>query len=566
MHSNVGFLDKLRWRLNVLGNRYAQYRLTTNETAVVDTEYGKVKGVKRRTIYEVPYYSFEGIPYAKPPVNELRFKAPERPEPWDGVLDCLSPKDRAVQLHLITNNAEGSEDCLYLNVYAKNLKPDKPQPVLVWIHGGGFVVGEANRDWFGPDYFMEKDVVLVTVQYRLGVFGFLTLTSPELNIPGNAGLKDQVLALKWVKNNIANFGGDPNCITVFGESAGAASTHYLSITEQTRGLFHRAILMSGAAIASWAHNGQERHAYPLAKLAGFKGEHDEQHVLEYLKKCKATDLAQLEQKVLTTVELQRKIMFPFAPCIEPYDTPDCVISKSPRDLMRTAWSNSMPILAGHTSAEGLVMLPFIKAMPICLNELETCRSFVPYEVDDVDIEENAAKLKKMHADSAELTADEYMDINAYWLFHFPLHRVLLSRLTNATSAPTYLYRFDYDSEILPYPYRIWRFGRGVKGVSHADELAYLFSHAMTNALSKESPEYRTIQRMIGIWTHFAATGNPNDKHVPGMESLSWEPIRTPEPAYKCLNIGEELKVINWPEMEKVKVWASTFDRKKNLLF
>lgn len=178
-----------------------------------------------------------------------------------------------------------------------------------------------------------------------------------MNIPGNAGLKDQVLALKWIKNNIAHFGGDPNCITVFGESAGAASTHYLGITEQTRGLFHRAILMSGTAIASWAHNGQERHAYPLAKLAGFKGEHDEQHVLEYLKKCKATDLAQLEQKVLATVELKRKILFPFAPCVEPYETPDCVIPKNPRELMRTAWSNSIPILAGHTSAEGLVMVP-----------------------------------------------------------------------------------------------------------------------------------------------------------------------------------------------------------------
>ncbi|XP_054085635.1 esterase B1 isoform X2 [Zeugodacus cucurbitae] len=553
--------------LCVLGNKFAQYRLTTNETAVVDTEYGKVKGVKRITMYDVPYYSFEGIPYAKPPVGELRFKAPERPEPWNGVLDCLNAKDSAVQLHLITNTAEGSEDCLYLNVYAKDLKSDKPRPVMIWIHGGGFVVGEANRDWYGPEYFMEKDIILVTIQYRLGVFGFLTLTTPELDIPGNAGLKDQVLALKWVKNNIANFGGDPNCITVFGESAGAASTHYLSIIEQTKGLFHRAILMSGTAIASWANNGQERHAYPLAKLAGYNGEHDEKHVLEYLKKCKATDLVQLEEKVLSTVELQRHIMFPFAPCIEPYDTPQCVISKSPRELMKTAWSNSMPMLTGHTSAEGLVIQPFINANPSCLNELNTCRSFVPYEVvDEADIAENAAKLKKIHADSAELSADEYMEINGYFLFHFPLHRVLLSRLTNASSAPTYLYRFDYDSEKLPYPYRIWRFGRGVKGVSHADELAYLFSHAMANAAPKDSPEYRTIQRMVGIWTQFAATGNPNDNQVQGLESLTWEPVRSAEPAYKCLNIREELEIINWPEMEKVKVWASTFDRKKDLLF
>ncbi|XP_004518261.1 esterase B1 [Ceratitis capitata] len=567
MQSSVGFIDKLRWRLNVLGNKYTQYRLSTYETAIVETEYGKVKGLKRNTIYDVPYYSFEGIPFAKPPVGELRFKAPQRPDPWVGVLDCLNAKNRAVQLHMITNNAEGSEDCLYLNVYTKDPKSDKPRPVMVWVHGGGFVVGEANRDWFGPDYFMEKDVILVTIQYRLGVFGFLSLSTPELNVPGNAGLKDQVLALKWIKSNIANFGGDPNCITVFGESAGGAATHYLSITEQTRGLFHRAILMSGTAIAPWALNDLDGNAYSLAKLAGYSGVNDETKLLEYLKNCNATDLAKLEIQVLTVVEMKRKTLFPFGPCVEPYETPECVFAKSPREQMKTAWSNSIPILSGNTSAEGLLMLPFIKAMPSALKELETCRNFVPFEImDDVDIVENSKKLKKIHADSSDLSIDECMDINAYYLFHLPLYRVLLSRLTYAPSAPTYLYRFDFDSEVLSFPYRIWRLGRGVKGVSHGDELSYLFSTAITYRQPKDSPEYKTIQRMIGIWTQFAATGNPNAKDLQGMERVVWEPVRESQPSYKCLNIGEKLEFIDWPEMEKVKVWASTFDKKKELLF
>ncbi|XP_036329317.1 esterase B1-like isoform X2 [Rhagoletis pomonella] len=568
MQSNLGIIDRLRWHLNVLEHKFTQYRLSTNETVIVNTEYGQVKGIKRRTLYDVPYYSFEGIPFAKPPVGELRFKAPQRPEPWNGVLDCLGPKDRAVQLHLMTNNAEGSEDCLYLNVYTRDLSSDKPRPVMVWIHGGAFAVGEANRDWCGPDYFMEKDVILVTIQYRLGVFGFLSLNSPELNVPGNAGLKDQVLALRWVKSNIANFGGDTNCITVFGESAGGASTHYMCITEQTKGLFHRAILMSGTAMSEWANSGSERYAYPLAKLAGYKGDDDEKSVLEYLMKYKATDLAILETKVLTIVELKRQVLFAFTPVLEAYETPDCVIPKLPRELMKTAWSNTIPIMAGNTSAEGLLMLPFIKAQPDSIKKLETCASFVPFEVvdEEEDIAINARKLKNIHNENDKLSTEGFLDINAYWLLHFPVHRFLLSRINHAPTASTFLYRFDYDSEVLPYPYRLWRLGRGVKGASHGDDLAYLFSHAMAHRLPKDSPDYRTIQRMIGIWTNFAATGNPNNKELPEMATLVWEPIKTSEPAYKCLNIGDELRIIDWPEMEKVRVWTSTYDKKKQLLY
>lgn len=172
-------------------HKIQQYRLTTNESVTTDTEYGKVRGVKRLSIYDVPYFSFEGIPYAQPPVGELRFRAPQRPTPWEGVRDCTQPKDMAVQVHFVFDKVEGSEDCLYLNVYTNNvseclnilkrqlhsiypaqqLSPAKPRPVMVWIHGGGFIIGEANRDWYGPDYFMKEDVVLVTIQYRLGALG-----------------------------------------------------------------------------------------------------------------------------------------------------------------------------------------------------------------------------------------------------------------------------------------------------------------------------------------------------------------------------------------------------------
>lgn len=573
MNSNVSMMEKLRWRIKALEHKFQQYRLTTNETAEAETEYGKIKGIKRMTVYDQSYYSFEGIPYAQPPVGELRFKAPKPPVAWEGVKDCTHHKDKAVQVQFIFNKVEGTEDCLYLNVYTRNLKPEKPQPVLIWIHGGGFVFGEANRDWHGPDYFMQKDVVLVTIQYRLGVLGFLSLNSESLDVPGNAGLKDQVLAIKWVKNNIAHFGGDPECITVFGESAGGASTSYMTLTEQTKGLFHRAIMMSGNAFAQWSMTDCQKRAYTLAKLVGYKGEDNEQEVLEFLMKAKAKDLIRKEEEVLTLEERKNRVMFAFSPTIEPYKTADCVVPKHPKEMIKTAWGNSIPTLTGNTSMEGLLFLPETKLVPSVLQDLETCIPFVPHdlrggEADGATLVENGSKIKKAHLpDEQQPSAEAYLDLCSTMHFWFPLHRMLQARLHHAgDAAPVYMYRFDFDSEVLIYPYRIMRWGRGVKGVSHADELSYLFWSLLAHRLPKESREYRTIERMIGIWTKFATDGNPIDADIDGMKDLNWQPIKKADEVYKCLNIGDDLKFIDLPEMEKIKHWASMYDNCKDKFF
>lgn len=180
------------------------------------------------------------------------------------------------------------------------------------------------------------------------------MNAEDLNVPGNAGLKDQVMALRWIKTNCANFGGNPDNITVFGESAGAASTHYMMMTEQTRGIFHRGILMSGNAICPWANTQCQHRALTIAKLAGYKGDDNDRDVLEFLSKAKAYDLIKWEDKVLTPEDRKNKVMFAFGPTVEPYQTTDCVLPKHPREMCKTAWGNSIPTMMGCTSYEGLI--------------------------------------------------------------------------------------------------------------------------------------------------------------------------------------------------------------------
>lgn len=229
---------------------------------------------------------------------------------------------------------------------------------MVFIYGGGFQIGEATRDMYGPDFFMSKDVVLVTVSYRLGAFGFLSLDDPALNVPGNAGLKDQILSLRWVKENIAFFGGDPNNVTLFGESAGGASTHYCMLSKQSKGLIHKGIVMSGSVLCPWAKPPRNNWAYRLAAALGYAGAEDKAaDILAFLQKSSAADIVKATPSVLKKDDKHHRVLFGFGPVVEPYDSEDCIICEDPWELMKTTWSNEIPMMIGGTSFEGLLFHP-----------------------------------------------------------------------------------------------------------------------------------------------------------------------------------------------------------------
>lgn len=223
-------------KLFTLGNN------ETLENTLVNTWLGPIQGTIIKTLYGHDIYAFRGIPYAKPPIGELRFKPPEPITPWQNIFNATSDGLLCPQPEKL--RAAMSEDCLKLNVYTRNLT--KSNPVMVYIHGGGNIVGSGHSLYeAGPQYLLDQEIILVAFNYRLGALGFLSTNSSLY--PGNYGYLDQVLALKWVKEHISRFGGDPNNVTIFGMSAGSMAVTLHLVSTLSKGLFHKAIAMSGSA-------------------------------------------------------------------------------------------------------------------------------------------------------------------------------------------------------------------------------------------------------------------------------------------------------------------------------
>ncbi|KAI9580767.1 esterase B1-like [Glossina fuscipes] len=517
---------------------------------------GCIRGLKVQSIYGDWYYSFEGIPFAEPPVGRLRFKSPQPIACWSGVKDCLQFKHKPLQKNE-NGEIEGSEDCLYLNVFSKNIFTDKKLPVLVWIYGGGFGTGGCIRDYiYGPDYFMMEDVVLVTFNYRLSVIGFLSLSDPDVGVPGNAGLKDQVLALKWVKCNIGYFGGDPNNVTLFGQNAGGSSVHYMLSTDRARNLFHKAICQSGCMLHDWAiSNDAIELTYLVACRKGYKGpRNNDKCILEFLQAVPAEKLIDIDD--LDTVGRYKSYLYAFMPSIEPYESEDSIITRPIWELIKSGWGNSIPLIVGGTSFEGLSMYPILKKLPEIVERLKNKR--VKLLPNDVPIEcTNMAKiLSKLHFGEKQTIGDNVcslLDYYSYRMIWHGLHRFLLARLKYA-KAPTYQYCFDFDSPIFNHHRELLSGGDFTEGVAHGDDLSYLFYSYYSSKLDNYCQEYFIIRRMIRMWTAFAKTSNPNCEYI-----CSWHDIKTAG-VCKWMSIACELRFIDMPKqiIEKIKVWDDIY--------
>uniref|UniRef100_A0A182SDE1 Carboxylic ester hydrolase n=1 Tax=Anopheles maculatus TaxID=74869 RepID=A0A182SDE1_9DIPT len=278
------------------------------ENCIVEVSSGLVKGsLTRHPASGAACYSFKGIPYAIAPVGPLRFRTPQPlPRHPESILDCTT--ERAVSLassYLPPNAQLASEDCLFLNVYTP-INPheelaDGPLPVMVWLHGGAFCTGSGDSSIYHPEWLIAESVIVVTINYRLGPAGFLCL--PSMGIYGNMGLKDQRLALEWVRSNIRSFGGDAGNVTLCGESAGAVSAHLHYLSERSHHLFHKVICQSGTATSSITFQTQpESKARRLAEYFGCPAKASDAEILEILTNVEPASLAKSQKEALTPYE------------------------------------------------------------------------------------------------------------------------------------------------------------------------------------------------------------------------------------------------------------------------
>lgn len=465
--------------------------------AQVRTQAGLVEGI---TTSGSPVRVFRGIPFAAPPVGELRWQAPRPVSPWQGVRKATGFGARCMQAPVFSDmifRDQASEDCLYLNVWTPATSDTARLPVMVWIYGGGFQAGSASEPRQDGERLARKGVVVVSFNYRLGVFGFLshpelTKESPQ-RASGNYGLLDQVAALQWVRQNVAAFGGDPANVTIFGESAGSFSVSALMASPLARGLFHRAIGESGAFFTAGS---QTLAAAPLAV--------SEQTGAKFAAELGAGSLAALRSK--SAEELLKGAsggpMLRFAPNVDGYVLPRDVY----RIFLKGA-QNRVALLAGWNADE-------VRAGVVLGDQKPTPQSFA--DQARARFGEHADALLKAYPASTDEEALESAAALAGDLFIGYATWKWIEMHAATGQSPVYRYSFDRKIPLAPDTKVNGKPATAKDiGARHAGEIEYVFGTLDSVPNVTWQPEDRALSNlMMSYWSNFARSGDPNDPGMP----------------------------------------------------
>lgn len=392
---------------------------------------------------------------------------------------------------------------MYTPELPKEGKEEGTLPVMVFIHGGGFMYGDGtDRDSHGPDYLVERDVILVSFNYRLGILGFLSLDCK--GAPGNMGLKDQVQALKWVQKNISRFGGDPGNVTVFGVSAGGASVEYLLLSPMARGLFHKALKQSGSSLLHWARN--ERMREVIMNIPQIKENNitDDDKVLQLLKNLPCKELIKASVTAIAAeTDWKGGILFRFVPTIEKPGDWEPFIDRSPYELLSRGEFARVPVVTGFCSREGL-LLRF--SSPHKLNNLKQNKIFLdhlPFAVDDVHKADLEAELRSVYSECKSHYGEDDEDAIAFFSDVDFIGGVYVSALLLAKSTPVYMYEFSYDGKL---NYLKTKLGLKSPGACHGDDGGYIMSSTLLPVDNISDTDKLVRDRMVAMFTNFAKYG------------------------------------------------------------
>lgn len=448
---------------------------------------------------------YRGIPFAAPPVGDLRWRPPQPAQAWTGVRECYAfgsaaPQKLSPMLATFPGMALGAamnEDCLYLNVWTPARRTGEPLPVLVWIHGGGYTMGAGSQRLYDGEDLARRGAVVVSINYRLGALGFLahpelSAESPQL-ASGNYGLLDQIAALEWVQRNAAAFGGDKDRVTILGESAGGGSVFSLLASPLAKGLFHRAIAQSGPTL-NFVHLKKSNYGFPTAEEMG----------VEFAKSCGMAEgpgqIAALRQasaeqllKATPAMEEQREFnmrgnLLKMAPVVDGW-----VLAEDAMTAFAAGRVGDVPLLVGANRDEG-TMFALMAKMPKNVEEYTTG---VERNFGAVAPQILAAYPAQDAAQARKAVTDMVGDV----IFVAPARFVARS---TAGGAPCWLYHFTRPPA--------GPTGK-MMGAHHGAEIAYALDNLeLTTGVSAGDEQLRDT--MVGYWLQFAATGNPNRDGLP----------------------------------------------------
>ncbi|XP_045764281.1 para-nitrobenzyl esterase-like isoform X2 [Maniola jurtina] len=522
--------------------------------AIVTVKEGRLRGAVKNLYNSSDYYSFKGIPYAQPPVGKLRFKAPHPPQPWQGILDATKHGPVCPQAAPTKEILEGDENCLFLNIYTRSLKSDSKIPVMIYIHGGGFLSGSGDDELYGPKFLLNHKVILVTINYRLEVFGFLCLDTPE--VPGNAGLKDQIAAFKWVRNNISQFGGDPENVTIFGESAGGASVTFNMLSSMSKGLFNKAISQSGVCLHDWAyHVDAKTRAFRIGKVLG-KETNDTEELLEFLQSVPSKELIGMNYKVASEDEKRRGLPIRFGPVVEKkFDNTEAFLTENPLDLLISGKFQPVPLIIGYNSREGILLsyselkkIDFTNKFPSFLVPAEIAR-----KVSEEKLKEFGERIKAFYCPNRDMNSNDVNIISDIVTDIYFIHGIYrFSNFYSKFVKEIYMYRFNLDTELNCFKSLIGL--TEYKGACHADELFYLFNNNMNEDIYEKKDNLRQyVHMMTKTWTDFAKTGIPTPDSILGVK---WTPYTSRNKEY--LSIDNELAMDKGAEKERLEFWTKLY--------
>lgn len=447
---------------------------------VVKTDAGMVSGT---TSADGSVHIFKGIPFAAPPLGNLRWRAPQPVKPWTGVKKCdqfgpspMQAKPAAFSMwseEFLIPKEPISEDCLYLNVWSGAKSPKEKRPVLVWIYGGGFNSGGSAVPIYDGEAYAKKGVVFVSINYRVNVFGFfahpeLTKESPN-NTSGNYGLMDQVAALKWVQQNIAAFGGDPANVTIAGQSAGSMSVNCMVATPLAKGLFKKAIAESGANFS---------RGYTTLQQA-------EENGIKLSEKLNAKSIADLRN--MSAEELFQKSQGQMGPVVDGYVLPQTIA-----EIFAAGKANDVALLTGWNQDEGLLFGPIKTA-----SDFRT-QAAAQYNAD------SATFLKYYPASTDAEAAASQLNLSRDMIFG--AQNYTWANVASSQGKKVYVYRFTRKvpatGEYLKY------------GAFHTGEVPYAYDNLKFVNRPWADVDRKLAEVMSSYWTNFIKTGDPNGKGLP----------------------------------------------------